>query len=342
LVTVAGGGARELYFSFFMFTANLRPDDHQYTEVIIRHIAELTAIGYDGFDLPIAPTDTLDHSGEVESYKALKQAIDEAGLGEVAFTTNVGATSAFDPSSADPAVRERSLAYLKSRVDITVALGGKIMAGPVIFPYNVYPKTATGESIWSDALKDWVVPGYQRAQPVLNELGDYAEAQGVAIAIEPVDHWETPAPNMVSDVESFLEGVSSRQVGVCIDSAHVMLGNDGPGAFSAQTRRLADAAQINYVHISAPDRGAVHDSWIFWTLFLSPILACYEGPLLIETFNAVPAFLDSLRLTRRKFLIPGEDTLEPGRPDAYTVARESLATVREEIRRIEAAAERAQ
>jgi sugar phosphate isomerase/epimerase len=331
------GAGRELYFSFFMFTANLRPDDRQYTEVIIRHIAELTAIGYDGFDLPIAPTDTLDHAAEVESYVALKQAIDEAGLGEIAFTTNVAATSAFDPTSADPAVRERSLAYLKSRVDITVALGGKIMAGPVIFPYNVYPKTAAGESIWSDALKAWVVPGYQRAQPVLNELGEYAEARGVKIAIEPVDHWETPAPNLVSEVESFLEGVSSPQIGVCIDSAHVMLGNDGPGAFSAQAGRLSDGGRINYVHISAPGRGAVRDSWIFWTLFLSPILPRYEGPLLIETFNAVPVFLDSLRLTRRKFRIPGEDTLEPGQPDAYTVARESLATVSEEIGRLEGA-----
>ena len=47
---------REIYFSFFMFTADLQPDNPDYTEVIARHMRELSSYGYDGFDLPIAPT----------------------------------------------------------------------------------------------------------------------------------------------------------------------------------------------------------------------------------------------------------------------------------------------
>lgn len=57
----------------------------------------------------------------------------------------------------------------------------------------------------------------------------------------------------------------------------------------------------------------------------------YDGPLLIEVFNAIPVFLNSLRLTRRKFLIPGEDNLDGGGLDAYTVADEAIKALRQQI-----------
>ena len=115
-----------------------------------------------------------------------------------------------------------------------------------------------------------------------------------------------------------LEPVRSRQIGVCIDSAHVALGSDGPAVFAAQAARGKAERRLHYVHLSAPDRGALEDSWIDWPRFLTPIRAGYDGPYLIEVFNAIPAFLDGLRLTRRKFWVPGEDD-----PDAR-IATERL------------------
>jgi D-psicose/D-tagatose/L-ribulose 3-epimerase len=325
---------RDVYLSFFMFTTNLQPGDPGYAKVIIQHIRELRDLGYSGFDMPIFPNDTRDHRSEVESYQELKRALDQAGLDDVGFTTNVATTRTFDPTSAYRDQREVALAYLKSRVDITAVLGGSIMAGPIVFPYNVFPVTDFGEAIWSDALQAWLEPRYRYAQPVLTELGDYAERRGVRLAIEPVDHWETPAPNMVGDVMRFLEGVRSGQVGVCVDSAHVVLGSSGPDAFQQEVRQLAESGRLNYVQVSPPDRGAVRDSWIPWGVFLGTILPRYSGPLLIEIFNAIPAFLQSLHLTRRKFWIPGEDEPVPGQPDAYTVAAEAIGTLENELRRI--------
>ena len=43
-----------------------------------------------------------------------------------------------------------------------------------------------------------------------------------------------------------------------------------------------------------------------------------------EVFNAIPAFLESLHLTRRKFWIPREDKPVAGRLDAYKVAGEAI------------------
>ena len=90
---------RPLLFSFFMFTADLRPDDGEYSKTIIRHMEELVAIGYEGFDLPIAPTPLTDPAAEVESYKKLRERLDAAGLEPIRLTTNVAATQTFDPSS---------------------------------------------------------------------------------------------------------------------------------------------------------------------------------------------------------------------------------------------------
>jgi sugar phosphate isomerase/epimerase len=325
---------RDVYLSFFMFTTDLRPGDPEYAKVIIGHIKELRDLGYTGFDMPIFPVQTRDHQAEVASYAQLKRAIDQAGLQDVGFTTNVAATRTFDATSPFGEQREVALAYLKSRVDITAVLGGTIMAGPIVFPYNVYPVTDLGGAIWSDALQDWAQPRYRDAQPVLDELGEYAAGKGVKLAIEPVDHWEQAAPNMVGDVLSFLEGVPSQQVGVCIDSAHVVLGSSGPEAFRRDVAQAARAGRLNYAQVSAPDRGTLQDSWIPWHEFLRAILPSYDGPLLIEVFNAIPAFLGPLHLTRRKFWIPGEDEPVAGVPDAYQVAAASLDALSDELRKL--------
>src|SRR4051812_23022915 len=96
---MSGALDSNIYFSFFMFTVDLKPDDQAYTKEIVRHIRALRDMGYTGFDLPIAPTGTLDRQGEVRSYARLRDEFDAAGLGDVKFTTNVAATRTFDPSS---------------------------------------------------------------------------------------------------------------------------------------------------------------------------------------------------------------------------------------------------
>jgi D-psicose/D-tagatose/L-ribulose 3-epimerase len=331
---MASSSQNKIYLSCFMFTTDLRPDDREYTKVIVRHIEAMRELGYVGFDLPIAPRDTLDHERELESYVRFRQALDEAGLGDVPFTTNTYATPTFDPSSMYEEQRAIALGYLKSRVDIAKALRADIMAGPLVVPYNAFPVTSFNETIWSDALQDWLSLRYEHAQPVFEELGEYAARLGVKLAIEPVAHWETPGPNLVSDVVRFLDTVASPQVGLCIDSAQVMLGSEGPAATTSCVERALAARRLHYVQISPPDRGALNDSWIAWKPFLEPILVGYDGPLLVEVFNAIAVFPNLLRLTRRKFAIPGEDPVDQNRPNAYDVAREAIATLRHEVAQV--------
>jgi len=317
-----------------MFTADLRPDDAQYTQTLIRHLKALTEMGYDGFDVHIADQPaSIDHKLEIDSYVHLRKAFDKAGLKDVRFTTNVGTTRTFDITSPYEEQRRQALSYLKSRVEITRVLGGdSIMSGPFLYPYGVFPSTDRGEPIWSDALQDWMGPRYEAARSSFEDLAKYAARKEVKLAIEPVKSWETPPPNMVSEALDFLEGIESLPAGgVTVDTAQVMMESQGPAIFKRNIARAAEQNRLFYVHISAPDRGAVRDSWIPWDIMLGEIEPVYRGPYLVEVFNAIPPFVSSMRMARRRYWRPGEDEPEPNRDSAYDVASAGLETLREQI-----------
>lgn len=329
---------REIFFSFFMFTVDLRPEDTSYAEVLIKHLRELAEMGYDGFDMHIANRSAkVDHRLEVESYCRLKEAFDKAGFQDAKFATNVGTTPFFDPTSPYKEQRDRALSYLKSRVDITSVLGGEstesIMSGPFVYPYGAFPMTDLGEPMWSDALLDWIEPRYRAAQPIIEELAEYALKKRVKLALEPVKNWETPGPTMVSEALDFLDGIKKAPCGVTIDTAQVLMESQGPTVFKENVARAAHQDRLSYIHISAPDRGAVHDCWIPWDLMLGEIEPVYGGPYLIEVFNAILPLDSGMRMTRRRFWRPGEDAEGPEWLSAYHIARAALKELKYQIDR---------
>jgi sugar phosphate isomerase/epimerase len=332
----------EIYFSFFMFTVDLQPENHEYTEVLIRHLQAIADMGYDGFDMHIAPrAASVKHFDEVESYRRLKDAFDRAGFYNKKFATNVGTTSYFDPTSPYREQRQHALAYLKSRVDITAVLGGdsnSIMSGPFIYPYGAFPVTDLGEPLWSDALLDWMEARYRAALPILEEVAEYAVKKRVILAIEPVKNWETPPPNMVWDVLNFVEGIKKAPCGITIDTAQSLMESQGPSVFLEDIARAYNPDpqknRLNYIHISAPDRGAVHDSWIPWDFMLGAIKPVFNGPYLIEVFNAIPPLDSGMRMTRRRFWRPGEDPEGPEWLSAYHIAEAALKELREQLERV--------
>lgn len=351
---------REIYFSFFMFTADLLPKGQpDYTEVLLRHMHKLKDMGYNGFDLHIAdrPASVFDYEKEVGDYCRLKQAFDKEGFADMKFATNVGTTSEYDPTSPSPETRELALRYLKSRVDITRALGGEwaIMSGPFLYPYGAFPdkhgtfpdKPVRSDALlWSDALQDWIQPRMRNAKCAFKELADYAAYKKVKLALEPVKNWESPPPNMVSEVLDFVERLQSAPCGMTIDTAQVLMESQGPEIYRNNVERAGNL--LNYVHISAPDRGAIHDSWIPWNLMLGPLEEPrtgagderrFQGPYLIEIFNAIPPFDALMRMSRRWFWWRDEDNDRPKDLNAYYIAEQALKELRRQIDHIRSASD---
>lgn len=331
---------RPIYFSFFMFDSNTRLYDARLRASYLGHMKVLAECGYAGFELHLGrSTETAmaypSYADEVHAYAALRRTLDESGLQHIALATNAGATPDLDPSSRDPDIRRAALEFLRSRVDITAALRGEIMMGPVVIPYGAFVCSApNGDAVWSDALQAELEQRYELAAGVLEELGEHARARGVKVAIEPISHWETPGPNKLSQLLTFLRAVRCTQIGAIIDSAHETLDGDGPEEFARQVAELSSAGRLHYVQASPPDRGDLEHSWIPWGPLFQPLLAHYSGPVAIEIFNAVPDFAAGLRLSRRKYWIPGIDAPR-ALPSAYDVARGSLRRLRAEFARLE-------
>lgn len=331
---------REIYFSFFMFAANFDIADEAFLEQGLGHVLALADMGYAGCEFHPGRSAVIDavfptYEEETAAYAAYRQRLDDNGAGAMKIATNVAATVDRDPSSSDPAVRDDALAFLKSRVDITAALRGDIMMGPMLIPYGAFVVDApNGTPVWSDALQDELTRRYQNAQPVFEELGAYARGRGVRLAIEPITHWETPGPNTLAQLLEFLGHVTEQSVGAVIDSAHETLDGAGPEVFAGQVQNLARAQRLHYAQASAPDRGSLQHTWLPWQGVFGPVTQHYAGPIAVEIFNAVPVFDEGLRLTRRKYWIPDVDPPGQG-PSAYDVARASLAVARERLEELD-------
>jgi len=324
---------RPVYFSFFMFDVNVRLHDAGARDEMIRHMRVLADMGYAGIELHIGrepetaaafPT----YADEIAAYAGFRQQLDSAGLAHLAVATNVGGTPEWDISSADADIREAGIHFLCSRVDITAALRGSIMMGPVVYPYGAFMN-----GVWSDALQDRLEQRYADAAVLLEVLGQHARQRQVNIAIEPITHWETPGPNTLAQTLELLRLVPAREIGVVIDSAHETLDGAGPEVFAEQVTQLAEAGRLHYVQASSPGRGELSASWVPWQAFFEPVLAHYDGPIAIEIFNAIPVFAAGLRLSRRKYWIPGSD-IASHYPSAYDAASSSLAKLREEFARL--------
>jgi len=332
--------ARAIYFSFFMFDSNTRLYDARLRCSYLAHAKVLSSYGYAGFELHIGRTAETavaypSYAAEIEAYASFRRQLDDAGLDGVVLATNVGATPELDPSSPRHEVRRAAADFLRSRVDITAALRGDIMMGPLVIPYGAFVHSApNGDGVWSDALQDELARRYANAATVLQEVGEYAQAKGVKLPIEPITHWETPGPNKLSQLMEFLQSVPCTAVGAIVDSAHETLDGDGPEVFAGQVAELARQGRLHYAQASPPDRGGLASSWLPWGPLFRPLLAHYRGPVAIEIFNAVPDFASGLRLSRRKYWIPGIDAERPY-PSAYDIAKSSLQRLRQEFAELE-------
>ena len=332
---------REIYFSFFMFTADLRPEEPHYTRVLVDHLRALSKMGYDGFDLHIAVRPaSVDHQQEVDDYVRLKHAFDEAGLVQMKFATNVGTTPYFDPTS--PYVDGAGWPWTTSNRESTLprcwagTRTNRSCPGRSSIPTAPFRSRTRLNALERRPTGLDAAPLFG-SRSVMEELAEYAAEKGVKPALEPVKNWETPPPNMVSEVLEFLESLGDAPCGVTIDTAQVLLESQGPDVFRKNVGRAAGQGRLAYVHISPPDRGAVRDSWIPWDLMLGEIEPVYNGPYLIEIFNAIPPFDALMRMSRRRFWRPGEDDEGPEHLNAYHIAYEALHELRQQIARVRSA-----
>lgn len=176
-----------------------------------------------------------------------------------------------DIASPDPATRHRGVEYLKSLVATTAALGGSILCGPLyaeLFRARHVP-AAQRRQEW-----EWSVAGLQ-------QVATAAESEGVTIALEYLNRFETDLINLAEQAIRLVEDVGSRAVGVHLDTFHMSIEEKDQGQAIRATGK-----HLKHFHTCENDRGTPGSGQVRWDVIRDALRDIgYDGYVVIEGFN---------------------------------------------------------
>jgi D-psicose/D-tagatose/L-ribulose 3-epimerase len=187
-----------------------------------------------------------------------------------------------DLASPDAAARESGLAYLQSCVDVAVALGAKIVGGPLYGAPLVFAGRAPAP-IDPELRKrrvDWVVEGLRKAAA-------HAAGKGVTLALEPLNRFETDFANTTEHALEIVDAVASPALGAMLDTFHM---NMEDRDIAASIRKAG--SRVAHFQANENHRGFLGDGHIDWPSVARALVAIgYRGPITLEPFRRddVPA-----------------------------------------------------
>ena len=254
-------------FNMFLWTGHVT-EEHQPI------MAALKKQGYDGVQIPVL-------EGDPSHYSRLKEMLDDMGLDRTALT--IIPEIEMNPISDDLHCRQKGLDYLKWALDCTAALGADQICGPVYQTLGYFSGCGPTEKEVDRAIK------FHR------QVGDYARAAGITVAIEAINRFECYFVNTMADLCAYLTRVDHPAISGMYDTFHANLEE------KHVTDCIGPAAQwISHVHISENDRGTPGKGHIDWTtVFRELKSAGYDGWLTIESFSrALPQLAAATRIWR--------------------------------------------
>ena len=262
-------------------------------ETTIRRLAKF---GYDGIEISY---DSVELAPGATGTAAVRKALEENGIECVGSISLMFAGR--DLIHADEAVRADSIEYLKQCITMIKELrAGADGPGTMsIVPSEVgkVQAMASPEEEWA-----WAVEG-------LKAVREHANAEGVRVAIEPLNRFETNFVNR-HDQALLLAKEVGPDVGVCLDVYHMnQEETDTLQAFRNAGDRLFD------VHVADNNRMAVGQGQLPWGDILGTLKDMgYDGSITVEFVpsldrtpanpykNAMAAADDSLTPEQLKFI----------------------------------------
>jgi len=226
------------------------------------HFRLLPAIkqaGFDGVELPLINPSQVDAPG-------IRRAVAANGL-ECTFCSVLPAD--LSAISDDAAVRIKTRSHLEACVRVAAEAGSRLIAGPIYSPVGYLPGRRRTADEWKRA-----VECYQSLTGVL-------AAHHVALAIEPLNRFETYFLNTAEDAAKLCAAVGHPSVGVLFDTFHANI----------EEKNVAEACRsvgphLRHVHTSENDRGIPGSGHVDWPGFFRVLRELkYDGWLTIESFG---------------------------------------------------------
>ncbi|MFF2485804.1 sugar phosphate isomerase/epimerase family protein [Microbacterium sp. NPDC058062] len=162
-------------------------------------------------------------------------------------------------------------AYLRTCLSAARGVGASVVAGPFYAPTGVTWRMTAGE-------RTEVVAQLRRN---LQPLVDEAVEEGLALAVEPLNRYETSVINTVEQGLEALAPLFGPGLGLALDTYHLNIEEKRPDAAIR-----AAAGNIAHVQVCGSDRGPVGDDHTDWPGTLAALDdAGYAGILGLESFT---------------------------------------------------------
>ena len=158
------------------------------------------ALGLDLVEIPIESIGDLDFAAGAEAYARTGLACSICAV--------MGAGR--DPSHPDEKIQQAGIDYLDALIDGAATMGGKMVAGPLY--------SAVGRQ-WQQT-PEMRKEDLARTAKNLRISADYAEKQGVCLALEPLNRFETSFINLTEQALELVELIGSPAVGLMMDTFH--------------------------------------------------------------------------------------------------------------------------
>jgi sugar phosphate isomerase/epimerase len=190
----------------------------------------------------------------------------------------------------DPDKRADALVQMKSQLSVMAEIGGRLAMTPASY------------GMFSRRLPPFIPPRTDEEDTEIlldafGELAAHAEAEGVVIALEPLNRYENHMINTLADAASLCVKIGSPNLGIAADTYHMNIEEADP-----LQALVAAAPWIRHVQVSDSNRlepGAGHIDWsatlaTLWAIGYTDELA-YECRLSGDVDDVLPVSTRRMR-----------------------------------------------
>ena len=228
-------------------------------ESIIKHLAYIKEVGYEGVEIPIFETD-------LAYWEPWKKEIDRLGL-TVFTVTFLGADK--NTISSDPAIRQNGIEFLKKAVDVTAYLGASFLSGPYHSALGVFSGAApTKQEL------DW-------SKESMLAVADHADKMNVTLGLEYLNRFENYVVSSADQLYSLVKSINHPRVKIMFDTFHAHIEEFNTGKAMV---RIAD--EIVHVQLSESTRATLGEGQVHWDNVFEGLKEMnYQGWLVVEAFT---------------------------------------------------------
>lgn len=232
-----------------------------FTTESINLFSKIRRMGYEAVEIPIEYPELIDG-------RLVRKALDAEGLKPIS-------CGAFGPTRdlthEDPGVQDVCFDYLRRCFELSNQLGAEFVAGPM------YSAVGKVRMLSPDLRKvDW-----DRAVQNLRRVCAMAQDHGVAIALEPLNRFESDLVNTAEDVVRLVTDINHPAARVMLDSFHMSLEERNP-----EEAIVHVGDKLIHMQVSENYRGVPGTGQTPWHLIRRGLERInYQGVVSIESFT---------------------------------------------------------